>query len=57
MTHQQVKEIIRALTKRVELLEAMVGVPQPHNDFATPLQPGLHDSIPQFMEPNTRITN
>lgn len=61
MTHQQVKEIIRALTKRIELLEAMIGTPasEKHNDFAGPYprRDQLPDNFPQFMKPNTHITN
>lgn len=55
----QLWKAIRALTARVQLLEAMVNTPTPHNDFAGPYprRDELPDNIPQFMEPNTRITN
>jgi hypothetical protein len=54
----QLWKAVQALTKRIELLEAMVGSPTPHNDFATPvLREPLPDSVPRFMEPNTRVTN
>ena len=58
--NKQQWKMINALAKRIELLEALVGIPVPEGVTQLPSNSGrpmLPDNWPQFMEPNTRITN